>query len=386
MSPRKFIVVAVGVFALFSVNAMAGKCEGGSCTGGGSRVNNELVSRYAVNPQKLPDFEQVEKYLKMFEERVPEFGAKLRAIANPPESDLEGVIWYKVPEKIRQLEPEVTGLHFSAQQAAMQEGKRIFVSEIDLEKGGAEAARQNGELYLHEILEMALPSKDAATIDRLEIFLRRNDFAPPQATLQDTLRRLGFGDFRTKIAMDAEKETIRAKKEALAKKITERNNARLAKFYDSILENCSRKINFLNLTRSELYDLELFESQQYSKPKDYADVRALETKFRDGLVKKEHFASLMANLYLRVDSNVLESRRYPLSKEAELQLTKQQKNVPPELTKWENMFYINISNEWHKGVQERVCRDVKALKEAGNVGISEVISEKAEGVNSGGAE
>jgi hypothetical protein len=186
---------ALSLGLLISINAAAEKgfshSEGGDNSGGGNSINHALIEDYSVTPSELPDFDEVEKYLKIFDERTPQFAKNLREVVNFTADSEFATVWYLIPKKITQLPVNKTGLHFSSTQVALQVGDEIFFNQKDL-MALTKAAR--GRLYLHEILMMsrANDDKDAQKVRKLMNFLKVTKYAP---TAEDLIKVLDDLDF-----------------------------------------------------------------------------------------------------------------------------------------------------------------------------------------------
>lgn len=180
------------IFIATLTSPLYAMASGSSVRGGGNTVNHLLVEDYVIYPADLSHFDEVDKYLKVFGARVPEFEKKMRAIAYPAENDLGAVQWYYIPQKIQELPSSVTGLDFSTDQTAFQQDAEIFVSEADLRKLSREV---QGRLYLHEILMMTRPDKDGGAVRKMMAFLKKKNYAPAAVELSSALAQLGFGAF-----------------------------------------------------------------------------------------------------------------------------------------------------------------------------------------------
>lgn len=293
---------------MFQISASA--LAGGS-TGGGNTVNRRLVEEYAIDDPRasLPDFQSLDRYLKVFSDRIPGCGETLRDIASAPANS--GVTWYALPRKIRALPSSVTGLRFSTDQAAVQVEREIFLSSVELGKLSPETREL---LYLHEVLMMAHPSKDAGSVRRLMAFLKKTRYAPPELELQKMLGDLGFESCAqpTKSGLAAQDR----REKAVAQIMAEIHGRAYAQFLHTIAEACAgpnakeslrNALIELNTKASlTLKDLSPAQREKIAAPSHGFLHESLEgdeidetfhrvnVQFKERLVTNAHFASLMA--------------------------------------------------------------------------------------------
>ncbi|MGZ3700565.1 MAG: hypothetical protein ACXWSD_02210 [Bdellovibrionota bacterium] len=280
---------------------------GGQDSGGGNLLNHALVEDYAVDSQALPGIGEVEPYLKALDERVPAFALELRGfLTQPSKGGPKDVQWYLIPEKIRDLPTETTGFSFSSDQAAEQFGKEVFVSQVDM---ADQKPNVQGRFYLHELVEMAHPTKDITSVRKLMIFLKTNNFAPPQEVLVDMLYQLGFGSFDSKNTADAKKAQREADKAVIVKTLQKRWEKSLVYFN----RNCNEKFMGLFQPGSAPQALDpslaavtanyryVFAAEKESSdpqltPSQAAMFHDVVSEYRNNMWKNEHFASLHAAL------------------------------------------------------------------------------------------
>ncbi|MGZ3655542.1 MAG: hypothetical protein ACXVB9_00500 [Bdellovibrionota bacterium] len=291
----------------------------GGSTGGGNTVNHQLVEDYAVDDTKtdLPDFGELEQYLKVFDERIPGCGTELRKIAYPDPEDTHGVIWYLIPAEIATLPSNVTGFTFSTEQPAAQSKQEIFVAGSELDQ---QSKHTHGELYLHEVLMMDHPDKDGESVRRLMIYLKQKKYAPSEQGLQNMLSQLGFscGKQPTKTQI-ADTKAAEEKRQQLAKRQMDlANSLTIAKdnqirdaFLTDVRDICAKK----SPAESRLKELQArvdMSAYFYSLSEDdqkkiseiqpgtssWSSITDVEANNVDKIISNDHFASMLAAMGL----------------------------------------------------------------------------------------
>jgi hypothetical protein len=84
---------------------------------------------------------------------------------------IDGANWHVIPEEMRNLKPEVTGLYFPTGQAAYQNSTEIFIDKSMLDAMGKVAGSQQA-LYEHES-EMFVSHAPAENVRDFDAYLRK---------------------------------------------------------------------------------------------------------------------------------------------------------------------------------------------------------------------
>lgn len=362
-----------------SLTSVTALCEKGNGVGGGGDiVNHKLVEDHVVDDaSELPDFNETEKYLKIFEERVPGFADKLKKIAHPNPNDPKGVIWYLVPRKLNEF-CQQQKMPFATNRAACQNDDEIYVSSTSISDQGLadedgisplDPKALRGRLYLHELLMMVREDKDVKAVHKLMVFLKRKNYAPTDVELAKMLDGLGFGFFVTQSKVNSEK-AIQAESKVAAAREAEKV---LAQFISESKTICRDNLDSV----AQLGKLQnIFLASYYMTPihPDFSDAVTKSSEFRhagsylqtaqgkalDAILSRNHMASLAGALKLGSPAYGEENMFTPLRQWAE----RQTYELSIETRNKIHGYVVKYQNQTVSQRVNRICEDVSGLESA----------------------